>query len=599
MKFLRSSKKNKFLSIIKLSRQAFGKYKLQIFFLIILGFVTGLLEGIGVTAAIPLISLATEEGLKESGTISQLFKQVFSYFNIDFSLKYLLIFIVLLFIFKAITLISCNYIRIKITANYEEQTRNNLFSKTINANWPYLLKQKLGYLETLLKVDIAQGTNLLYVISATIITLTGLIIYTTIAISISFHITLFALVTGGVLFLSLKPLTRRTRIAARKIATINKQVAHYVNENIIGIKTIKAILVNDKIIEIGKKYFNKLKKFKIKILLLTSTTNLLFQPISLIFVCAVFAFAYKTPSFSFATFVPITYLIYRIFQYVQNLQGNLHKANELTPYLKDVLTFEKEVGKNKEKSKGLTTFKFNHNLEFRNVSFSYNVNKTILSNLNFNIKKGEMIGLIGPSGVGKTTIVDLILRLFLPNNGKILLDKKNISEINIKEWRKNIGYIPQDIFLINDTIAKNIRFYDNTINDKKIKQAAKNANIYNFIQTLPKKFSAIVGERGIFLSAGQRQRIVIARILARNPELLILDEATSALDNESEIRIQKVIENLRGKITVFVIAHRLSTVINCDRLMVLEKGKIIEQGQPSKLLKDKKSYFYKVYNIRK
>ena len=593
-----SIKKNKLLNIIKLSKLAFGKYKLQIFFLIILGFVTGFLEGIGVNAAIPLISFATKEGPSEADAVSRTIEKAFLYFNIDFSLKYLLIFICLLFVFKAIILIFCNYIRIKISANYEEQTRNNLFSKTINANWPYLLKQKLGYLETVLKIDIAKSTSLLDTISAAIITLTGLIIYVTIAINISLHITLFALALGSILFLSLKPLIYRTRMLSREIATINKQSAHYVNENIIGIKTIKAMFVNNKIIEIGKKYFNKLKKFKVKILLFRNAASFLFQPISLIFVCTVFAFAYKTPDFSFAAFIPVTYLVYRIFQYIQSLQKNLHTANDSIPYLKDVLSFEKEANKNREKSKGSGHFKFNNNLEFRNVSFSYNTGNIVLANLNFNIKKGEMIGLIGPSGVGKTTIVDLILRLFHLSDGKILIDGNNVSGIDIKEWRKNIGYIPQDIFLMNDTIANNISFYDDTISDEEIKQATKKANIYNFIQTLPNKFSAVVGERGILLSAGQRQRIVIARILARNPKLLILDEATSALDNESEIRIQRVVENLRGKITVLVIAHRLSTVINCDRLMILEGGKIIEQGVPNELLKDKKSYFYKIYNIR-
>ncbi len=598
MKFLRSSKKNKFLSIIKLSRQAFGKYKLQIFFLAILGFVTGALEGIGINAAIPVISLTTKEELGELDIVSQTIEKAFVYFNIDFSLKYLLSFIVLLFIFKAITLFFCNYIKIKITANYEEQTRNNLFNKTINAKWSYLIKQKLGYLETILKIDIVHGTTLLETISATIITLTGLIIYITIAINISPHITLFALALGSILFLSLKPLMHKTRIISKKVAFVNKQVAHFVNENIIGIKTTKVMLINNKIIEIGKKYFNKLKKFKIKTLLLRSAPNFLFQPISLIFVCIIFLFAYKTPGFSLAVFIPITYLIYKIFQYIQSLQKSLHMANVSVPYLEDVLRFEKKANKNREKSKGLKPFKFNNNLEFRNVSFSYNTDRMVLTNLNFNIKKGEMIGLIGPSGVGKTTIVDLILRLFPLRDGEILMDGTDISKIDIKEWRKNIGYIPQDIFLMNDTIANNISFYDNTIGDKEIKQAVKKANIYDFIQTLPKKFSTIVGERGVFLSAGQRQRTVIARILARNPKLLILDEATSALDNESEIRIQNVIENLRGKITVFVIAHRLSTIINCDKLLILEKGKIIEQGVPNKLLEDKKSYFYKIYNIR-
>jgi len=590
--------KNKLITIIKLSKQAFGKYRLQIFFLIILGFVTGTLEGIGVSAAIPLISIATEEKLGEIGIVSQTIKKAFSYFNIDFSLKYLLIFICLLFVFKALALIFCNYIKIKISANYEEQTRNNLFGKTINANWSYLIKQKLGYLETLLKVDIANSTSLLDTISTTIITSTGLIIYVTIAISISSRVTLFALILGSILFLFLRPIMRKVRITSQKVATVNKETAHFVNENVIGIKTTKAMFINNKVIEMGKKYFNKLKKFKTRILLFRNATSLIFQPISLIFVCLVFAFAYKTPGFIFAAFIPITYLIYRIFQYIQDLQQCLHVANELAPYLKDVLIFEKEASKNREQNRGLEPFKFNDDLEFRNVNFSYNADKTVLANLSFNIKKGEMIGLIGPSGVGKTTIVDLVLRLFPLRGGKILMDGKSISKIDIKQWRKNIGYIPQDIFLMNDTITNNIRFYDDTISDEEIKQAAKKANIYDFIQTLPKKFSAVVGERGVLFSAGQRQRIVIARILARNPKLLILDEATSALDNESEMRIQKVIENLRGKITVLMIAHRLSTVINCDKLLVLEGGKIIEQGVPNELLKDKKSYFYKIYNIR-
>ena len=151
----------------------------------------------------------------------------------------------------------------------------------------------------------------------------------------------------------------------------------------------------------------------------------------------------------------------------------------------------------------------------------------------------------------------------------------------------------------NDTISNNIKFYNDDISEQDIIEGAKMANIYDFINNLPNKFQTIIGERGVLLSGGQRQRIIIARILARKPKLLILDEATSALDNESEIQVQKVIENLKGKITALVIAHRLSTIINSDRLLVIDKGKIVEQGKPQELLRDKETYFYKVYNIRK
>jgi len=584
--------------IIKLSRQAFGEYKLQIIVLTILGFISGLLEGIGVNAVVPLVSSVTKEGIKEADIISRTIADIFRYFNIDFSLKFILIFIALLFVLKAITLIICNFIKAKITATYEKETRDKLFSKTINANWPYLSKQKLGHLSTVLNINILQSARLLEAISTSIMSITGLIVYITVAINISLNITLFTLAFGGVLLLFVKPIMYRTRKMAQEVASINKYVAHYVNENILGLKAIKSLLADNKIIEKGKDYFQKLKNLKIKITLLRTIPNALIQPVSLIFVCIVFAFAYKTSGFSFAIFVPVMYLIYRIFQYIQKIQSDLHKVNEAVPYLQDVLKFETEADKNKEEIKGTKSFTFNNNLEFKNVSFSYNSDKTVLSDLNFEIKKGQMVGLIGPSGVGKTTIVDLILRLLSPTKGKILVDNQDISKINIHQWRKNIGYVPQDIFLINDTIANNIKFYDDSINNKQIKQAAKKANIYEFIQTLPNKFSTIIGERGIFLSAGQRQRIVIARVLARNPKFLILDEATSALDNESEIKIQKAIENLRGKITVFVVAHRLSTVKNCDKLLVLEKGKIVEQGSPNQLLKDRRSYFYKVYNIR-
>jgi ABC-type multidrug transport system fused ATPase/permease subunit len=168
----------------------------------------------------------------------------------------------------------------------------------------------------------------------------------------------------------------------------------------------------------------------------------------------------------------------------------------------------------------------------------------------------------------------------------------------LKSWRKNVGYVSQDIFLLNDTIANNINFYNKKISQSEIEEAAKKANIYDFIQSLPDKFNSEIGEKGVFLSMGQRQRIVIARTLVRKPKILILDEATSALDSESEIKIQKVIENLKGEITVIAIAHRLSTVVNSDKILVLEDGLIKEQGKPEVLLKDKESYFYKVYNIR-
>ena len=209
-----------------------------------------------------------------------------------------------------------------------------------------------------------------------------------------------------------------------------------------------------------------------------------------------------------------------------------------------------------------------------------------------------MVGLIGPSGAGKTTVFDMVLRLLEPTKGALVLDGVPVSNIDINVWRKHIAYVPQDIFLINGTVRDNIRFFDENISDEDVTEAAKKAYIYKMIEKLPKSFDTEVGERGIMLSAGQRQRIAIARALARKPQLLLLDEATSALDTESEQHIQRAIHELKGKVTVCVIAHRLSTVHEADMLYVLEDGRIIESGTPSDLLSKKETYFARMYGIR-
>jgi len=268
------------------------------------------------------------------------------------------------------------------------------------------------------------------------------------------------------------------------------------------------------------------------------------------------------------------------------------------PHLQAILTYNDAAASHQERVVGTKEFVFKKQLQFSGVGFGYVANQSVLHNLNFEINHGEMVGIIGPSGVGKTTVVDLMLRLLTPTSGQLLVDDVPATEIRLDQWRSKIGYVSQDIFLMNETIKNNIRFYNQNLTEQEIVTAAQMANIDGFIQTLPEKYETVIGERGIMLSAGQRQRIVIARILARKPELLILDEATSALDNESEAQIQQVIKRLKGTITVVVIAHRLSTVMDADRLLVLEKGGITEQGSPQDLIKNKQSYFSKVYNIR-
>lgn len=236
-------------------------------------------------------------------------------------------------------------------------------------------------------------------------------------------------------------------------------------------------------------------------------------------------------------------------------------------------------------------------VEFRNVSFGYKSESLVLKNISFVVQPGQKIALVGGSGEGKTTIVDLISLYFRPTQGEILIDAINIQDFNLQFLRKIIAYVPQEVTLFNDTIKNNIRYGMIEATDLEIIEAAKAANAHDFIESFPQRYETLVGERGIKLSTGQKQRIAIARVLIRDPKILILDEATSSLDAESERLVQEALEKLIKERTTFIIAHRLSTIRKADKILVLEKGEIVEEGTHKELIKKKNAYF-KFYSLQ-
>ena len=207
------------------------------------------------------------------------------------------------------------------------------------------------------------------------------------------------------------------------------------------------------------------------------------------------------------------------------------------------------------------------------------------------------MALVGGSGEGKTTTMDLLSLYFKPDKGEILLDNINISDLDLKFLRSIIAYVPQEIILFNDTIKNNILYGKPKATDQEIIAAAKSANMADFINTLPDQYNTLVGERGVKLSTGQKQRLAIARAIIRNPKILVLDEATSSLDSKSEKLIQTALEKLEENKTTFIIAHRLSTVRKADKILVLEKGRIIEEGNHETLMK-KKGAYARIYNLQ-
>ena len=236
-------------------------------------------------------------------------------------------------------------------------------------------------------------------------------------------------------------------------------------------------------------------------------------------------------------------------------------------------------------------------ISFKNVTFKYPSSQSnVLENINLDISKGETVAIVGKSGSGKTTLLDLIPRLYDPDQGDIYFNTSNIKDINLNKIRAYISYVGQDFTLFNDTIYNNIAYGELSSHDvSSVHDAAEFSFASNFINDLPDKFETVVGQNGVLLSGGQRQRIAIARALLKNAPILLLDEATSALDAESEASIQKSLTTLSENKTTLVIAHRLSTVMNADKIIVIEDGHVVEQGNHSDLI-DKKSVYYALYN---
>ncbi len=234
---------------------------------------------------------------------------------------------------------------------------------------------------------------------------------------------------------------------------------------------------------------------------------------------------------------------------------------------------------------------------FHDVSFAYKDEEWVLSDINFEVKPGEVVALVGPSGAGKSTLVDLIPRFYDPVKGNLTIDGVDISQVKLHSLRSQMGIVTQEIILFNDTVRNNIAYGMSYISDEQIFQATKAANAHEFILDMPEGYDTIIGDRGVKLSGGQRQRISIARAILKNPPILIFDEATSSLDTESELLVQEAIENLMKDRTTIVIAHRLSTVQNVDRILVLKEGRIVQSGTHEELL-DQQGVYKMLYDLQ-
>ena len=272
---------------------------------------------------------------------------------------------------------------------------------------------------------------------------------------------------------------------------------------------------------------------------------------------------------------------------MQDVKISLERINEIHDYTDE-----------EWKDLSIENFENKKDIEFRHVSFKYDKhsNQDTLSDISFSIPFGEMTAIVGASGSGKTTLLKLLLRYYKVDCGEILLDGKNIDDYNVKWWRQQCGVVMQDGIIFSETISRNIAVDDSEIDNERMIQAAKIACIYDFIVSLPLKFDTKIGQDGMGLSKGQKQRILIARAVYKNPDFILLDEATNSLDAQNEKEIVENLDAFYKNRTVVVVAHRLSTVKNAKQIIVVREGKIVESGNHTELIRKKGEYFNLVNN---
>jgi len=301
----------------------------------------------------------------------------------------------------------------------------------------------------------------------------------------------------------------------------------------------------------------------------------------------------STPG-TFLSFMTALIMIYDPIKGVSDINSPIQQGLAAATRVFGLLDIQPEI---EDRPGALLLPPFKENIEFRQVDFSYDRETRVLKDINLTVKAGEVLALVGPSGGGKTTLVNLIPRFFEVSQGAILIDGHDLREVTQKSLREQLAIVSQQTILFNDTVRNNIAYGDPHRAQEDIVAAAEAANALEFIKALPRGFDTMIGESGARLSGGQQQRLSIARALLKNAPILILDEATSALDTESEHEVQKALENLMKNRTTFVIAHRLSTIINADRIIVIQDGRIVEEGRHDYLL-TQSGVYKNLYNMQ-
>ena len=546
-----------------------------------------------VLSIIPLADYIMDNGLLNTSIFTDKFISFLSIFNIEPSFFIFAIFFATTQFLVAISSSLIGYIILAIKYDFIKKLNDETLQNLLSSEWLFFATSDYGYLtNTFLKETEKIGQTVGHIANSIAFTF-QLIIFVSIPLYINFGVTLIVLLVfftfAFIIMRIANPISQK--LGKKNVETSNKLLGRFI-EILNSIKTIK---INAK-----EKYFKKLYLANfdahvdatLKSQMLAQLINAVYRPTGIVIILLVFGF-FISSGVILSELAAIFYSLISIVAIMNSVIGLQVNINNFLPSYEQLSEIVKKAEKYKEKYGNENFLSLKNNVILSNLYFNYVEDKVVLKNINLTINKSDTLALVGKSGSGKTTIADLLCGVLVPSKGEILVDGRNLKEINISDYRKKIGYVSQDAHLFNDTIKNNLIWVcdnPNEISDETIMNSLKLSNSLEFVEKMKDGIDTFIGEKGVQLSGGQKQRLSMARIFMKNPEILILDEATSALDSLSEIEIQHSIKKLKSlyNITIVIIAHRLSTIKKADKIIILKNGEIQDQGTYEEL-KNKKN----------
>jgi ATP-binding cassette subfamily C protein len=570
---------------LKILSDVYAHSGIRLWMLLALLIVTGVSDGISMTLLYPVIQRVGLTGSSTAGSesVRQIFEEFFNWLHVEPTLTSASLILLASFFIQGLLFTAQNWLLLDTQKKYIAAWQHRLFDDFVAAEWPYFASQKLGGMANLVMIECTRVGAAFFAIMQLVAVGVIFSIYMIIALALSWRLMLYLIVAGLFLLALVHPVRRATRRYGSELGAINADLASTLNELLGGGKLIKASAGETKAKVLMAKQIDQMRHNLTWGAFVPTTVRSVFEFGAVLTILGAMFYGLQVEQIGAAQLLILIALVARLLPRLMQMQI-FHNALNLTAPSYEILfkTHQRFAAHREGASSAATgTIDPQHILpatvSVRNVTLSYGDHK-VLDRVSFEVAPGQIVGVVGPSGGGKTTLIDSVLGLVVPAEGDITVGDVPLRDLDLRAWRRKVGYVSQETFLFHDTIANNIRWTSSNTSMEQVEAAARAAGLQPLLETLPAGYDTIVGDRGAKLSGGQRQRISLARVLIRQPSLLVLDEATSALDSLSEQEIMGVINSLRGKMSIIIVAHRFATVRDADFIFVLDQGRIVEQG---------------------